>query len=78
MQTKEVMPWNLKVGQKLVQCAGFNQPQRGFEILEIEKGVGYFTGDSIWRVKTNNPFWDSSTFHGKSRNYPPQKAKIMI
>lgn len=74
---KQVMPWNLKIGQKLGQ-SDFDGKMKFHEITKIIKERSIFTGKSVWRVTTNNSLWPNSTFHGKGNRLPVTKATIKI
>ena len=72
MKTKQVAPWNLKVGQKLKQNYRFNT------ITSIEKTRGIFTGKAMWVVKTDALMFEAqSIFHAKGTRLPLQKATIL-
>lgn len=75
--TKHVAPWNLKPGQKLLQI-GLHGERRFNEILSIRKSRGYFTGKSIWEVKTNDLLFPNSSFHAARGGLKLQKAEILI
>ena len=79
MKTKQVLPWNLKVGQKLVTNDFFTKHDRADEITDIKKEIGRFTGRAIWRVtcagNIDFPHW---SFHAKMNRLPAQKATIQI
>jgi len=77
MKTKQIAPWNLKVGQRLVVHDLIGNKQSA-EILSIEKKKGYFTGRPLWHVKTNHDMFSLSTFHGKGKTLPYTKAEIVV
>lgn len=77
MKTKLIAPWKLKVGQRLVQHE-IDLTSKSFEIKEITKEIGRFTGRTIWRVKTDNFLLPISQFHGKGISLPHTKAEIEI
>ena len=77
MKTKSIAPWNLKVGQKLIQ-SGLNNEQRANKIISINREVGRFTGRLLWRVETDSEFFSNSVFHAKFNRLPLQKATIQI
>ena len=71
------MPWNLKVGQKLIQT-GLNNERRANKIVSISREVGRFTGKLLWRVRTDAEMNNNSTFHAKLNRLPASKAEIAI
>ena len=80
MKTKLVCPWNLKVGQKLIQI-DLDGARRANKILSIKKTQGWFTGRSLWCVVTDDylfPF--TNFFHAASRSgaLKLQKAEILV
>jgi hypothetical protein len=77
MKTKSVMPWNLKVGQRLMQFDCLGQ-LRANKILSIQKKTGRFTGKSMWRVFTDAVDNPLSTFHARLNALPTDKATIKI
>ena len=77
MKTKSISPWNLKVGQKLIQRDYSNQ-ERANKILSIKKETGRFTGKSLWRVFTDAVDKPWSTFHARLNVLTTDKATIKI
>ena len=77
-KTKLVAPWNLKVGQKLIQYGFHSNQLESHTILSILKTKGYFTGKSIWRVTTDDQSFPISNFHAKLGNLECQKAEIVV
>jgi len=74
MKTKQIAPWKLKVGQKLLQSGGrFNT------IKSIVKSTGVFTGKAVWTVTTDALLFEAETkFHAKLNLLPYQKATILV
>ena len=78
MKTKLVCPWNLKVGQKLIQYGFHSNQKEASTILSIQKTKGCFTGKSMWSVITDVQSFPNSTFHAKLGNLKCEKAEIVV
>ena len=77
-KTKLVCPWNLKVGQKLIQV-NIDGERRAHKIISIKKRRGYFTGKSIWHVVTDGSMFPWDNFHASNgKSLKLQKAEIVV
>lgn len=86
MTTQQIMPWNLRVGDKVVmetvprdQCRDGNP--REHVVKTIRKGRGPFTGASVWHVDFDNPpdsvlMHSYAMFYGRSRSRSADRVTI--
>lgn len=82
-QTKQVFPWQLKPGTRLVPLhyAPGHAPSGNRDaryvlgtVVSVQKRRGIFTGASVWLVRTDKG--ELLTYHGKGRMLPAERIWI--
>lgn len=62
-KTKQVMPWNVKVGDTIIDL---NQKLR---VTSIRKTIGTMTGAQVWTFTTKPRGHLTQSYHGKVGKY---------
>jgi hypothetical protein len=80
MKTKQIAPWNLKPGMRVViHLYSFAQ---SFHVQHVAKFRSRFTGQSCWRVRFTDELsslgYGVTHYHAKIGNLPLEKVTIAI
>ena len=75
MKTKLLMPWNVKVGQRLVYT-DLDMRKRSPAIISIDRRIGRHTGKLSWYFTTEDGLGHMA--HAKLNALPATKIEVRI
>ncbi len=77
MKTKIVLPWQVKIGDKIGPFQYTSLGDTRFcKVKSIKKSKGLFTNSSMWEFDCD--VVPIPRYHGKTNNLPAQKVEVLI
>lgn len=81
MKTKQIFPWNVKVGQTVPMVGPHGQDWTA-KVVGITKRRGHTMAGNVWEIHTDYKMFPMLSFLGKTwfngRQYPAEKVEVIV